>query len=240
MNHQKATGKETARATSGWQRLKGARAPEPGLHIVATPIGALADITLRALDTLAGADLIACEDTRTTRVLLDAYGISARLMAYHEHNADKAGPQILAALDDSAVVALVSDAGTPLLSDPGYRLVEEVLKSGHKVVPVPGASALLAALVGSGLPTDGIYFAGFLPPKSAARRARLEALGETPATLVLYEAPHRIGEALADCAAVFGPERRAVLARELTKTFEEFRRGSLSALIEAQEDDPAR
>ncbi|MCW5696987.1 MAG: 16S rRNA (cytidine(1402)-2'-O)-methyltransferase [Bauldia sp.] len=202
----------------------------PGLYIVATPIGHLGDVTLRALATLAAADLVACEDTRITARLTQRYAIAAPLLAYHEHNAARQRPKLLAALADGKAVALVSDAGTPLISDPGYRLVAEAVAAGHAVIPVPGASAVLAALAGAGLPTDTFLFAGFLPPRETARRKRLAALAAIPATLAFYEAPQRLGAALADMAAVLGMERRAVVARELTKTFEEFRRAPLAAL----------
>ena len=209
----------------------------PGLHVVATPIGHLGDVTLRALATLASADLIACEDTRVTRVLLDRYGIRTPLLAYHEHNAEAQRPRLLAALAEGKAVALVSDAGTPLVSDPGYRLVAEAIAAGHPVVPVPGASALLSALVAAGLPTDTFLFAGFLPPKTAARQKRLAGLKGIPATLVFYESPHRLAESLADMAAVLG-DRKAAVARELTKTFEEVRRGGLAGLAAAYADAP--
>ena len=213
-------------------RLFPAPALPPGLYVVATPIGHLGDVSLRALATLAAADLIACEDTRVTRVLLDRYAIRAPLAAYHEHNAERQRPRLLAALAEGKSVALVSDAGTPLVSDPGYRLVAEATAAGHRVVPVPGASALLAALVVAGLPTDTFLFAGFLPPKTAARQKRLQALKAVPATLLFYESPHRLAETLADMAAVLG-DRKAAVARELTKTFEEVRRGTLAALATA-------
>ena len=166
-----------------------ARPLEPALYLVATPIGNLSDITLRALETLAGADVLACEDTRVTRVLLDRYGIVNRPYAYHEHNANEVGPKLLAALDDGKSVALVSDAGTPLVSDPGYRLGQIAIDAGHRVVPIPGASAPLAALVGSGLPNDAFLFAGFLPSKDKARRDRLAELATIPATLMFFESP---------------------------------------------------
>ncbi len=207
-----------------------ARPLEPALYLVATPIGNLADITLRALETLAGADVLACEDTRVTRVLLDRYGIANRPFAYHEHNAGEAGPRLIAALDAGRSVALVSDAGTPLVSDPGYRLALSAIAAGHRVVPVPGASAPLAALVGSGLPNDAFLFAGFLPSKDKARRDRLAELAGVPATLVFFESPHRIAAAVAAAAGVLGGERPACVCRELTKTFEEFRRGTLAEL----------
>jgi 16S rRNA (cytidine1402-2'-O)-methyltransferase len=207
-----------------------ARPLDPGLYIVATPIGNLGDITLRALATLAAADLIACEDTRVTRILTGRYGISTRLVAYHEHNAERQRPVILKLLGEGKAVALVSDAGTPLISDPGYRLVGEAAAAGYAIVPIPGASAVLAGLVASGLPTDSFHFAGFLPPRSEARRSRLAALARIPATLVFFEAPQRIAAALADMAAILGADRSAVIARELTKAFETIRRGSLQSL----------
>lgn len=210
--------------------LVAARPLEPALYLVATPIGNLGDITLRALETLAGADVLACEDTRVTRVLLDRYGIATRPHAYHEHNADEVGPKLVAALDEGRSVALVSDAGTPLVSDPGYRLGQLALAAGHRVVPIPGASAPLAALVGSGLPNDAFLFAGFLPTKDKARRDRLGELSTVPATLVFFESPHRIGATLAAAADVLGADRPAAVCRELTKTFEEFRRGTLAEL----------
>ena len=204
----------------------------PGLYVVATPIGNLKDITLRALATLAAADLVACEDTRVTGFLLSHYGISTALIAYHDHNAPRQRPKILAALAEGKAVALASDAGTPLVSDPGFRLVAAAIAEGHAVIPIPGASAMLAALVASGLPTDAFLFAGFLPPKEVARRKRLQALVREPATMVFYEAPQRLAAALADMAEVLGPARPASVARELTKAFEEVRRGSLGVLAE--------
>ena len=206
-----------------------ARALDPGLHIVATPIGNLGDVTLRALATLAAADLIACEDTRVTAVLLRHYGIVTPLIPYHDHNAAEQRPKLLAALDAGKAVALVSDAGTPLISDPGFKLVGAVREAGHPVVPVPGASALLAALVASALPTDTFLFAGFLPPKSGARQSRLRALAGVPATLVFYETGPRLAASLADMAEVLGP-RPGVVARELTKAFETVRTGTLAEL----------
>lgn len=215
-----------------------ARPLEPVLYLVATPIGNLGDITLRALETLAGADVLACEDTRVTRVLLDRYGITSRPYAYHEHNADEVGPKLIAALAEGKSVALVSDAGTPLVSDPGYRLGQLALEAGHKVVPIPGPSAPLAALVGSGLPNDAFHFAGFLPVKDKARRDRLGELARVPATLIFFESPHRIGATVAAAAEVLGPERRAAVCRELTKAFEEFRRGTLAELAEHYAQNP--
>ena len=207
-----------------------ARPLEPALYLVATPIGNLSDITLRALETLAGADVLACEDTRVTRVLLDRYGIVNRPYAYHEHNANEVGPKLLAALGEGKSVALVSDAGTPLVSDPGYRLGQIAIEAGHRVVPIPGASAPLAALVGSGLPNDAFLFAGFLPSKDKARRDRLAELATVPATLIFFESPHRIAATIVAANDVLGGQRRASVCRELTKTFEEFRRGTLAEL----------
>ncbi len=213
-----------------------ARPLEPALYLVATPIGNLGDITLRALETLSGAEVLACEDTRVTRVLLDRYGIVNRPYAYHEHNADEAGPRLLAALEQGKSVALVSDAGTPLVSDPGYRLGQMALEAGFKVVPIPGASAPLAALVGSGMPSDAFMFAGFLPVKDKGRRDRLGELAKVPATLIFFESPHRIGATLTAAAQVLSGGRRAVVCRELTKAFEEFRRGTLEELSAYYDD----
>lgn len=209
-----------------------ARPLEPALYLVATPIGNLADITIRALETLAAADIVACEDTRVTRVLLDRYGIRRRTTAYHEHNAAEAGPKLVAAVLAGRSVALVSDAGTPLVSDPGYRLVGEVIEGGGRVVPIPGASALLSALTASGLPSDAFLFAGFLPAKAGQRRTRLEELKAVPATLVFYESPRRLADTLAAMAETLG-DRAAAIGRELTKAFEEMRRGTLAGLAEA-------
>jgi 16S rRNA (cytidine1402-2'-O)-methyltransferase len=200
-----------------------------GLHVVATPIGNLSDVTLRALVVLASADLVLCEDTRVTRKLLDRYGLKPSLLAYHDHNAAAVRPRVLARLGVGAAVALVSDAGTPLVSDPGYKLVEAAIAAGHRVHPVPGASAALAALVAAGLPTDRFFFEGFLPAKSAARRNRIAELGRVPATLVLYESGPRLARSLADLAAGLGT-RQAAMCRELTKVFEEIRRGGLVEL----------
>ena len=202
----------------------------PGLHVVATPIGNLGDVTLRALETLAAADVIACEDTRVTRVLLDRYAIRAPLLSYNDHNAAERRPRLLAMMEEGRAVVLVSDAGTPLVSDPGYRLVAETVAAGHRVVPIPGASAMLAALVASGLPSDAFLFAGFLATKSEARRHRIEDLARVPATLIFYESPHRLADSLADLAAVLGATRPGVVARELTKHFEEVVRAPLGEL----------
>jgi 16S rRNA (cytidine1402-2'-O)-methyltransferase len=201
----------------------------PGLHIVATPIGNLGDITLRALATLAGADLIACEDTRVTRKLLDRYAIGTPLTPYHDHNATAARPRLLQRLAEGAAIALVSDAGTPLVSDPGFKLVRAVQEAGYSVTSLPGASAPLAALAVAGLPTDQFFFAGFLPPKQTARRARIAELARIPATLVFFETGPRVVATLADLAAGLG-SREAALCRELTKLHEEVRRGDLETL----------
>jgi 16S rRNA (cytidine1402-2'-O)-methyltransferase len=206
-----------------------AEALGPGLHVVATPIGNLRDITLRALATLAAADAILAEDTRVTKVLLAHYGVSTPLIAYHEHNAAEMRPKVMARLARGEALALVSDAGTPLVSDPGYRLVEDAVAADIPVTGVPGASAVLAALVVAGLPTDRFFFEGFLPPKTAARRARLTELGPIPGTLVLFESPRRLVDMLADAAAMLGP-RPAAVARELTKLHETVRRGTLPEL----------
>ena len=201
----------------------------PGLYLVATPIGNLRDVTLRALETLAAADLIACEDTRVTRKLLDHYGIATALTPYHEHNAAVARPKLLSRLAEGSAVALVSDAGTPLISDPGYKLVRAAHEAGHAVSAVPGASSVLTALTAAGLPTDRFFFEGFLPSKAAQRRSRVAELARIPATLVLFETGPRIAAALADLAGVI-PDREAAVCRELTKLHEEIRRGKLVAL----------
>ena len=203
--------------------------PEPGLYVVATPIGNLRDITLRALDILGGATRVYAEDTRVARKLLDAYGLKPKLAAYHDHSAEGARGEILDALAAGESVALISDAGTPLVSDPGFKLARAAIEAGHKVIPIPGASAPLAALVASGLPSDRFLFAGFLPNKQHARRAALADLAEIDATLILFESGPRLAESLADMAEAFGP-RAGVVARELTKMFEEVRRASLDQL----------
>jgi 16S rRNA (cytidine1402-2'-O)-methyltransferase len=203
--------------------------PAPGLYLVATPIGNLADISLRALEVLAGVDLIACEDTRVTRKLTEHYGITTPLTAYHEHNAAQARPKLLARLARGEAIALVSDAGTPLISDPGYKLVRAAQDAGHPVTAVPGASSVLAALSVAGLPTDRFFFEGFLPPKQTARRKRIAALAGVPATLVLFESGPRLAGTLADLAEGLGP-RSAAVCRELTKLHEEIRRGNLASL----------
>jgi 16S rRNA (cytidine1402-2'-O)-methyltransferase len=210
-----------------------------GLYVVATPIGNLGDVTLRALATLAGADLIACEDTRVSRKLFERYGITVPLAAYHDHNAAKARPALLRRLAEGAAVALVSDAGTPLVSDPGYKLVCAAQDAGHPVTALPGPSALLAALAVAGLPTDQFLFAGFLPPKQAARRSRIAELAAIPATIVLFETGPRLAATLAGLAAGLGP-RDAAVCRELTKLHEEIRRGDLSTLAQGAEAGESR
>jgi 16S rRNA (cytidine1402-2'-O)-methyltransferase len=206
-----------------------------GLYVVATPIGNLKDITLRALEVLRAADLVLCEDTRVTRKLLERHHLAPKLVAYHDHNAASVRPRILAELAKGSAVALVSDAGTPLVSDPGFKLVAASIEAGHRVYPIPGASAALAALVTAGLPSDRFFFEGFLPPKSGARKTRLAELRAIPATLIFYESGPRLGDSLADIAAVLGL-RNAAVCRELTKAFEEVRRGSLAALASHYEE----
>jgi 16S rRNA (cytidine1402-2'-O)-methyltransferase len=202
-----------------------------GLHVIATPIGNLGDITLRAIETLQQVDVIACEDTRTTGVLLARHGIATPTTPYHEHNASRVRPKLIERLEAGARIALVSDAGTPLVSDPGYKLVEAAIEAGVAVTACPGPSALLAALGVAGLPTDRFLFAGFLPQRGAARRAALVELADLKATLVFYEAPHRLAESLADMAQALG-DRKAAVTRELTKRYEEVRRDRLAALAD--------
>jgi 16S rRNA (cytidine1402-2'-O)-methyltransferase len=209
-----------------------------GLHIVATPIGNLGDVTLRALATLAAANIVLAEDTRVTRRLLAHYGVSTPLEAYHEHNAERVRPAILARLEKGAKIALVSDAGTPLVSDPGFKLVEAALARGIHVTGLPGPSSVLAALMIAGLPTDRFFFEGFLPHKGAARRGRLAQLAAIPGTLVVFESPRRLAAMLEDAAAVLG-ERQAAVTRELTKLFEEVRRGPLTELAQAYAQEAA-
>lgn len=201
----------------------------PGLYLVATPIGNLADITLRALSVLSRAHVIYCEDTRHSLTLTANFGITTHLAPYHEHNGARERPKILSNLAQGRAVALISDAGTPLISDPGYKLVREALAAGHRVESLPGPSAALVALTVSGLPTDAFFFAGFLPVKSAARRSRIGELVSVPSTLIFFESPSRLAESLADLARVLGP-RPAVLARELTKRFETIERATLDLL----------
>lgn len=212
---------------------------EKGLYIVSTPIGNLGDMTARGCEVLSAATVLACEDTRTTQKLLSLLGIhySAKMIAYHEHNADAVRPKIVHLLEQGETVALVSDAGTPLLSDPGYRLVREVLDKDISVFPIVGANALLPALQLSGLPTDKFLFMGFLPTKSGARQTALREIAGVPATLVFYESPHRIKESLTDMLAVLG-DRAVAVVRELTKKFEQSKRGKLSELIPAYDTEP--
>ncbi len=206
-----------------------------GLHLVATPIGNLGDITIRALQTLAGVDVIACEDTRITRRLTERYGISATLKQYHEHNAEQARPAILAQLERGVSIALVSDAGTPLISDPGYKLVREVYAAGFDVFTLPGPSSVLAALTLAGLPTDRFFYEGFLPPKQMARRNRLQELSQIDATLVMFESGQRITGTLADLALIM-PEREAAICRELTKLHEDIRRATVAELADTADE----
>lgn len=202
----------------------------PGtLYLVATPIGNLADITHRALQILSDVDLIACEDTRHTHKLLNHYGITTKTISYHEHNEQQRAAELIDRLKQGTSIAVVSDAGTPSISDPGFRLVRAAIENEIVVVPIPGPSALITALIAAGLPTDEFFFAGFLPPRTNARRARLSELQSVPGTLIFYEAPHRLAATLKDAYEILG-EREAVVARELTKLHEEIRRGRLSQL----------
>jgi 16S rRNA (cytidine1402-2'-O)-methyltransferase len=223
-------GNERSQASDG----QASRKPPPlvpGLHIVATPIGNLRDITLRALDVLREADLIACEDTRVFAKLASTYGIAAPTVAYSDATQNVAEPRIVRALAAGKRVALVSDAGMPLISDPGYRLVRAALAGDHVVTSAPGASAVPMALALSGLPTDRFFFGGFLPAKEGERRRAIASAAEVPATLVFFEAPHRLADSLVDLADLLGP-RPAAIARELTKLFEEVRRGPLTELAQ--------
>jgi 16S rRNA (cytidine1402-2'-O)-methyltransferase len=213
---------------------------EPALYVVATPIGNLGDVTLRALDTLAGADLIACEDTRVTRRLLDRYGIDAKVTSYHEHSNRLAHRRLLDTLTEGRSIALVSDAGTPLLSDPGAALVADAIAEGHRVIPIPGASSITSALSAAGLPTDTFLFVGFLPTKPGARRKRLGALKAIPATLVIFESPNRVAALLADATAELGGERAATLCREITKIHETFDHGTLAELAARYENESVK
>jgi 16S rRNA (cytidine1402-2'-O)-methyltransferase len=203
----------------------------PGLYLVGTPIGNLEDITLRALRVLKEASLIACEDTRQTQKLLNHYGITTRTTSYHEHNEMTRAPELVLELEQGARIALVTDAGTPGISDPGFRLVSLAIRHRVPVVPIPGAAAFLAALVASGLPTDSFRFSGFLPAKRGQRRQVLEGIKLSPRTQVFYEAPHRITEALEDIVEVLGAGRQVVLAREVTKIHEEFLRGRAADVL---------
>ncbi|GAB5454542.1 MAG: 16S rRNA (cytidine(1402)-2'-O)-methyltransferase [Henriciella sp.] len=213
-------------------RTEATQALDPGLYIVATPIGNLRDITLRAIDTLRAADEILAEDTRVARRLMDAHDIRAKVTPYHDHNGAKRRPEILQKLSEGAVIAQISDAGTPMVSDPGWKLAREALDAGHRVIPLPGASALLAGLVASGLASDRFMFCGFLPPKSGARQKALKDLTAVPATLVFYESGPRLSDCLQDAAGTLGADREAAMCRELTKLFEETRRGSLQSLAD--------
>jgi 16S rRNA (cytidine1402-2'-O)-methyltransferase len=204
----------------------------PALYLVATPIGNLEDITLRAVRLLKEVDLVACEDTRQTQKLLNHYGIVTRTISYHEHNEMTRAAELVKEMQEGASVALVTDAGMPGISDPGYRLISLAIRHHVPVVPIPGASAFLAALVASGLPTDSFRFSGFLPAKRGERRAALEGIRTSPRTQVFYEAPHRIVEALADICEVLGSARHVVIAREVTKLHEEFLRGRAGEILE--------
>lgn len=212
---------------------------KPALYLVATPIGNLEDITLRALRILKEVDLIACEDTRQTQKLLSHYGIEQRTISYHEHNELTRAAELILQLEQGSCIALVSDAGMPGVSDPGYRLVSLAIRHRIPVVPIPGASAFLAALVASGLPTDSFRFSGFLPEKSGKRRKVLESIVTSTRTQIFYEAPHRLIESLEDIVATLGPGRHVVIAREITKLYEEFLRGSAAEVLEnlKQRDD---
>jgi 16S rRNA (cytidine1402-2'-O)-methyltransferase len=216
-----------------------AGAPGGELFVVATPIGNLGDITLRALETLKSADLIACEDTRTSGVLMQHYGIPTKLIAYHQHNEAQATARLVGQLKEGKKIALISDAGTPLLSDPGARLVAAAIEAGIRVTPLPGASALLAAISIAGLPAERFFYAGFLPGKAGERRQLLETAGTLPVTLVFYEAPHRLAATLRLLEQALG-DRPAAIARELTKLHEECRRGTLSELAAHYEATPPR
>jgi 16S rRNA (cytidine1402-2'-O)-methyltransferase len=204
----------------------------PGLYLVATPIGNLEDITLRALRVLKEADVIACEDTRQTQKLLNHYAIATRTTSYHEHNELTRAPELVLELEQGARIALVTDAGMPGISDPGFRLIGLAIRHHVPVVPIPGASAFLAALVAGGLPTDSFRFSGFLPAKQSQRRTLLESVRESPRTQVFYEAPHRVKEALEDIVQILGATRHVVVAREVTKLHEEFLRGHAADVLE--------
>lgn len=201
-----------------------------GLYIVSTPIGNLRDITLRALDILTCADIIACEDTRVSLKLLNHYGIKAKLVSYHEHNAHQIGEKILNFIENGKIVALISDAGTPLISDPGYNLVFEARKRDLLVTPIPGANAILAALVGACLQLDEFYFAGFLPSKIKQRQEKLKLLNSKQVTMIFYESPNRLVKSLQDMCDIFGKNRKAAICRELTKKFETYDIASLEEL----------
>ena len=216
-----------------------AEALPAGLHVVATPIGNLRDVTFRALATLAAADAVLAEDTRVTRTLLAHYGITTPLVAYHEHSNAAVRERMVERMKGGEALALVSDAGTPLVSDPGFKLVQAAIEAGIPVTPIPGPSAVMTAIVAAGLPTDRFFFEGFLPQKSGARRNRMEALAGIPGTLVLFESPHRLPEMLADAADILGAGRPAAVARELTKFYETVRRGTLGSLAETFAEEGA-
>lgn len=217
-----------------------AKTASAGLYIISTPIGNLGDMTIRGLEILASADIVACEDTRVTGKLLSHFGIKAKLYSYHEYNADKVGAQIIERLQKGEIVALTSDAGTPLVSDPGQRLVAAAREADLPVFPVPGASAPLAALTASGFPTEQFTFYGFLPPKQAARKTALTNLIDDKGTLVFFEGPSRLDACLADMAEVLGPKRLGAVCRELTKLHEEVRRAPLSELAKHYTENPPR
>ena len=219
---------------SSW--TQGLNAIQPGLHFVATPIGAARDITLRALDILAGADVLAAEDTRTLRHLMEMHGVALNgrmVLAYHDHNGDQMRPRLIEALKAGKSVAYASEAGTPLVADPGFQLARAAIDEGLTVLAAPGPSALLCALSVSGLPTDRFFFAGFLPPKSAARKTSLRDLAQVPGSIIFYESPRRIDACLRDMIETLGPNRQAAICRELTKRFEEILRGTLADLSES-------
>jgi 16S rRNA (cytidine1402-2'-O)-methyltransferase len=209
------------------------------LYLVATPIGNLDDMTARAVDTLRSVDVIACEDTRHSRKLLSRYSISNKLISYHEHNEAERAAELVQRIKSGESVAVITDAGTPGISDPGYRIVAEAIGSGIDIVPVPGPAAFVAAATVSGLATDSIFFGGFLPRRSSERRARLAEVGAVPATLVFYEAPHRLSRTLADCLTTLG-DRRAVIVRELTKIHEETVRGTLAELAARSDSEQVK
>jgi len=213
-----------------------AKALAPGLYLVATPIGNLEDITLRAIRVLKQADVIACEDTRQTQKLLSHYGITTRTTSYHEHTELTRAPELVLELEQGARIALVTDAGMPGISDPGYRLITLAIRHHVPVVPIPGPSAFLAALAASGLPADSFRFSGFLPAKAGQRRTFLQSIRDSPRTQVLYEAPHRVKEALQDVVEVLGAERQVVVAREVTKLHEEFLRGRAGEILRMLSD----
>ncbi|MGR3637737.1 MAG: 16S rRNA (cytidine(1402)-2'-O)-methyltransferase [Shimia sp.] len=216
---------------------------QPGLYFVATPIGSARDITLRALDILASADVIAAEDTRSMKRLLEIHGVllgDRPVLSYHDHSGEKTRAKLVAHIAAGRSVAYASEAGTPLIADPGYHLSRAVAEAGHLVTSAPGPSAIITALTLAGLPTDAFFFAGFLPNARNARRKAMQAVAAVPGTLVFYESPKRVGAMLADAAEVYGPERSGAVARELTKKFEEVRRGSLTDLVSSIQEAPPK